>query len=70
MAGDPFDENLPPEEQLVPPLQQADEPMSLPDDAPTFDDTHPTTDTNVDPDEAYQEGVSEASEASDPNSQS
>jgi hypothetical protein len=67
MADDPFEENLPAEEQLVPPLREADEPMSLPDDVPSVEDTHQATDSNIDSDEAYHEGLSEATEASDPD---
>lgn len=35
--------------------------------ASQLDDTHPVTDTNVDPAELYDEGVSGAAEASEPN---
>lgn len=35
-------------------------PFSEPEDAPKTDDTDPQTDTNVDSDEAYQYGTSEA----------
>lgn len=34
----------------------------------TLDDTHPATDTNMQREELYDEGVSGAAEASDPNS--
>lgn len=46
-----------------------DTPFRPADDVPgsgTVDDTHPNTDTNVDPDEQYQEGVREAAEAPEP----
>jgi hypothetical protein len=33
----------------------------------TLDDTHPVTDTNVQPEEQYDEGVSGAAEAQEPN---
>lgn len=33
----------------------------------TLDDTHPATDTNVQPEESYDEGVSGAAEAAEPN---
>ena len=36
------------------------------DDIPPLDDTHPTTDTNIQPEELYDEGVSGAAEAEDP----
>lgn len=32
------------------------------------DDTHPATDTNIDPQEQYDEGISGASEVNDPGS--
>lgn len=32
-----------------------------------LDDTHPDTDTNIDPQELYDEGVSGAAEAEEPN---
>jgi hypothetical protein len=35
--------------------------------ASTLDDTHPVTDTNIDPQEQYDEGVSGAAEANEPN---
>ena len=41
----------------------------VPDDnsqPPTLDDTHPVTDTNIDPHELYDEGVSGAAEAEEP----
>ena len=34
----------------------------------TLDDTHPATDTNIQPQQAYDEGVAGASQASEPNS--
>jgi hypothetical protein len=36
-------------------------------DVTHLDDTHPSTDTNVDPMEAYDEGLPGAAEASEPN---
>ena len=33
----------------------------------TLDDTHPATDTNVQPEEQYDEGVAGAAEATEPN---
>ena len=42
-------------------------PMSDPDDVPKqLDDTHPATDTNIDPTEEYDEGLSGAAEAEEP----
>lgn len=42
-------------------------PFSDPNDVQSrVDDTHPHTDSNVDPDEQYQEGLSEAAEVFDP----
>jgi len=34
---------------------------------PLLDDTHPTTDTNIEEEEWYDEGVSGAAEAAEPN---
>jgi hypothetical protein len=39
-------------------------------DAGALDDTHQVTDTNLDPHEQYEEGVSGAAEASEPNANS
>lgn len=48
-------------------LPDEDNPMSDPDDVPKLlEDTHPVTDTNIDPMEEYDEGLSGASEAEDP----
>jgi hypothetical protein len=48
-------------------LPDEDNPMSDPYDVPkVLDDTHPTTDTNIDPTEEYDEGLSGAAEAEDP----
>jgi hypothetical protein len=56
---------------LATPLPQGDNPVSEPDDIPVtdnqLDDTHPQTDTNVDITEEYDEGLSGAAEASEPN---
>lgn len=38
-----------------------------PADEDDIDDTHQVTDTNLDPEEQYDEGVSGAAEASEPN---
>ncbi len=44
-----------------------DHPFSQPDDIPQkVDDTHQSLDTNIDPDEAYHEGLGEAAETDDP----
>jgi hypothetical protein len=44
-----------------------DNPRSDPVDVPKeIDDTHPSTDTNIDPAEEYDEGLSGAAEAEDP----
>ena len=47
-------------------------PMSAPDDIPasdhsTLSDSHPSTDTGIDSEENYDEGLSGAAEASEPN---
>ncbi|MDB5166597.1 MAG: hypothetical protein JWM37_669 [Candidatus Saccharibacteria bacterium] len=48
-------------------LPDEDNPMSDPYDLPkTLDDTHPATDTEIDPMEEYDEGLSGAAEAEDP----
>ena len=48
-------------------LPDQDNPLSDPDDVPRYiDDTHPDTDTNIDPAEEYDEGLSGAAEAEDP----
>jgi hypothetical protein len=48
-------------------LPDEDNPMSDPDDIPKkLDDTHPSTDTNIDPMEEYDEGLSGAAEAEEP----
>jgi hypothetical protein len=48
-----------------------DNPMSEPDDIPSadrgLDDTHPATDSNLQPEEDYDEGLSGAAEANEPN---
>ncbi|MDB5169021.1 MAG: hypothetical protein JWO41_377 [Candidatus Saccharibacteria bacterium] len=42
-------------------------PFSPPDDAADkLDDTHPVTDTNIDPQEVYDEGLPGAAEAKEP----
>lgn len=41
----------------------ADEDETVDSTTQEFDDTHPATDTNVDPDEAYHEGIAQASGA-------
>lgn len=47
--------------------QRGDRPFSKPDDiTQNVDPTHPSTDTNVDQDEVYQEGLGEATETNDP----
>jgi hypothetical protein len=49
-------------------LPDEDNPMSDPDDVvKEIDDTHPATDTNIDPMEEYDEGLSGAAEAEEPN---
>jgi hypothetical protein len=55
------------------PLPQDDHPFSEPDDLPpsdnqTLSDTHPATDTNIQVEEEYDEGLSGAAEAAEPNS--
>lgn len=48
-------------------LPDEDNPLNDPDDVPKeIDDTHPATDTNIDPTEEYDEGLSGAAEAEDP----
>ena len=42
-------------------------PFQPADDATPIDDTHPVTDSNIQPEELYDEGVSGAAEGSEPN---
>jgi hypothetical protein len=58
--------------QLAYPLTRKDNPLSEPDDLPAddasgLDDTHPATDTNIQLEEEYDEGISGAAEANEPN---
>ena len=49
-------------------LPAEDNPLGDPKDVrKTLDDTHPSTDTNIDSAEEYDEGLSGAAEAEDPN---
>ena len=62
-----------PEDGATPfsPAGTSRDPSAPPDDpqqmTQALDDTHPTTDTNIEPEEAYDEGLSGAAEASEPN---
>jgi len=50
-------------------LPDEDPPMNDPDDVPKqLDDTHPSTDSNIEPSEEYDEGLSGAAEAEEPRS--
>jgi hypothetical protein len=53
-ADPPRDDTLPADDSGQPP-------------ASTLDDTHPVTDTNIDPQEQYDEGIAGAAEAEEPN---
>lgn len=71
LPGDDDDDPLtaPPPDDPVPPLPDDDDkPFSPPSDVP--DDgvppDHPSTDSNVQPEEVYDEGLGGAAEASDP----
>lgn len=44
-----------------------DNPLTQAGSDNTLDDTHPATDTNVQPEEGYDEGVAGAAEAQEPN---
>ena len=57
----PFQPADPPRGPVLP----ADDPGQL--QASNLDSTHPVTDTNVDPSQAYDAGVADAAEASEPN---
>jgi hypothetical protein len=64
-----------PNDPLATPLPQDDSPVSEPDDIPPaqagqIDDTHPATDTNVQAEEEYDEGLSGAAEAAELNTDS
>lgn len=67
------EEKLP--EDYDTPFRPADDAVDDPADqnkdrehvAEKLDDTHPSTDTNIMPEEEYDEGVSGAAEASEPN---
>lgn len=66
------DYNGPGEDRFATPLPKNDSPISEPDDIPdddkhALDDTHPITDTNVHIEEEYDEGLSGAAEAAEPN---
>lgn len=59
-------------DRIYAPLSSSDNPVSPPDDLPTddawaADDTHPVTDTNLQTEENYDEGLWGAAEASDPS---
>lgn len=61
-----------PDSTVATPLPTGDNPVSEPDDLPEkekddLDRTHPSTDTNIQPEEEYDEGISGAAEASEPN---
>ena len=43
------------------------DPVTQANDGSQLNDTHPVTDTNVQPEESYDEGVSGAAEAAEPN---
>jgi len=72
MPDEPTDEER--QEQLPqdnetpfrPAAPNPDPSVSTPTNAP-LDDTHPVTDTNIQPSEQYDEGVSGAAEAAEPN---
>jgi hypothetical protein len=60
-----------PDDPVATPLPHGDNPMSEPDDVPAtdgaLDDTHPATDTGIQPEEEYDEGLSGAAEAEEPH---
>jgi hypothetical protein len=68
---DNVQDEIPASDRLTTPLPQNDNPFGEPEDTPPqdqgLDDTHPATDSNIDPTEQYQEGLSGAAEASEPN---
>lgn len=51
----------------APVQSDADDPLARKSQQPVLDDTHQATDSNVQPEEAYEEGVGGAAEASEPN---
>jgi len=60
------------EDRISAPLPQRDNPVSEPEDIPindkrALDDKHPATDNNLQTEEDYDEGVSAAAEAAEPN---
>jgi hypothetical protein len=46
---------------------RSDAPADASQPAPSLDPTHPATDSNIQPEEVYEEGVPGAAEASEPN---
>jgi hypothetical protein len=64
-------DEIPEDDDILSPLSIDDRPAGDPDDLPIddligIDDTHPVTDTNLQTEEEYDEGLSGAAEAKDP----